>query len=234
MALESTVTTQTILSDGVSREFEFTFRVWPVQIAVYLVDPSGLLTTITNDCNIFLNDTGTPDEGYTGGRVEYPRETSGDPVLPAGYKIIVSRDMNFLQETVIKNNDPFDGRVLDARIDLVFAHLQQLREEVDRKVGTLPGSVSLDELISQMQALLVLTEQYRNEAEIFAERAEAAQIQVVTPDENGLMIAYGDEEFSVPTVHDGVLEMFNRITVSDTAPSSSDGVVGSIWLQRES
>lgn len=233
MTLQSTVTTQTILTDGISREFEFDFRVWPGQNIVYLGYPNGAIVDITRDSSIFISDIGTPEEGYNGGYVEYPRLSTGIPVLPAGYKIIISRDMSFTQDTIIKNNDPFDARVLDARIDLVFAHLQQLREEVGRKVGTLPGGASIDDLVYQLQQLVVITEQYRDEAIAAAQRAEEAVVNPVTATEDGLMIAYGDEEFSVPTVKNGNLEMFRRITVSDTAPSSSDGVVGSIWLQRE-
>lgn len=135
MTLESTVSAQTMLADGVVRQWPFTFRVWAGQVAVLAADPDGLEEDVTGQAQITIH----PD-GY-GGVVTYPVAPEV-PTLAAGWKLTVLRDMDFLQHTDLVTGSRYRSEVIEDRFDRLTAQDQELLEQLDRCIKV---SVSSEE-----------------------------------------------------------------------------------------
>ena len=111
MTIASQTTAETMLGDGANRKFPFTFRAWDNEIRVIITAPDNCNTEVTALADIELNE-----EGGLGGRVTYPAATEAAP-LPAGYKLTVLRDMDFLQPVRLVNAARYDPVVVEQALD---------------------------------------------------------------------------------------------------------------------
>ena len=139
MTIASKITAETMLGDGANREFPFTFRAWPGEIRVVITAPDDTATAVTGLADIVVNETG--------GTVTYPKAAQS-PALPAGWKITILRDMNFLQPVRLVNAARYDPVVIEQALDRLTATDQQLSEEVGR-------AITLAEGASQTPAILL-------------------------------------------------------------------------------
>ncbi len=148
MTIASTVSAETMLGNGSTRSFPFTFRVWPGEVQVVITDPTAKATDVTPLAHIALNSA---QGSSPGGQVTYPAaETS--PPLPAGWSLTVLRDMDFLQNVRLVNAARFDPVVMEQALDRLTATDQQLHEENARAVKVVVGSAQaaadlLDEVL---------------------------------------------------------------------------------------
>ncbi|MDR2160816.1 MAG: hypothetical protein LBO77_01565, partial [Desulfovibrio sp.] len=130
MTIESIITAQTMIGDGVNRHWPFTFKAWEGEIRAVVLS-GHLETDVTADCDITLNSG-------PGGLVVYPR-LAADAPLPAGVKITILRDMDFLQNTELVNAARFDPHVIEEQFDRLVAEDQQLLEGLGRALQVAPG-----------------------------------------------------------------------------------------------
>ena len=129
MTIASQTTAETMLGDGANRKFPFTFRAWEGEVRVVLTAPDYTTEDVTGLASIVHNSA---EEGL-GGIVTYPAALEGTPV-PAGWKLTVLRDMDFLQPVRLVNAARYDPVVIEKVLDRLVATDQQLREKLDRAV----------------------------------------------------------------------------------------------------
>ena len=96
MTIASQTTAETMLGDGANRKFPFTFRAWEDEVNVVLTDPEDRNTDVTGLADIQIA------KDSPGGVVTYPAADGAAP-LPAGWKLTVLRDMDFLQPVRLVN-----------------------------------------------------------------------------------------------------------------------------------
>jgi hypothetical protein len=56
MAIESTITSVTILGNGAARNWPFPFKAWKSQIAVFVAAPNDAITDVTASAGIVINN----------------------------------------------------------------------------------------------------------------------------------------------------------------------------------
>ena len=134
MTIAARTTAVTMLGNGSNRKFPFTFRAWEGEIRVVLTDPEEKNTDVTGLSDIVLNAG-----GGLGGMVTYPA-AGGAAALPAGWKITVLRDMDFLQPVRLLNAARFDPIVMEQSLDRLTATDQQLSEKLDRAITLAEGA----------------------------------------------------------------------------------------------
>lgn len=135
MTIASQTTAETMLGDGNNRKFPFTFRAWEGEVRVVVTDPEDRTEDVTALANIVHNSSA---EGL-GGIVTYPAAVEAVPV-PAGYKLTVLRDMDFLQPVRLVNAARYDPVVIEQELDRLTAMIQQLREVAGRSAQFPVGS----------------------------------------------------------------------------------------------
>ena len=164
MTIESTVSAQTFLGDGVQRSFPFSFQGWAGEMLVLTTDTDGVETDVTERATITFNDTSA------GGVAQYPASTDA-PALPSGWKITVLRRMDFLQDTSLETPRRFDGAVIEERLDRLTAQDQELREDLRRAIKVAvssPGDPpSAEELYAEVARIA-------DQARLAAQQAEDA------------------------------------------------------------
>lgn len=72
-----------------------------------------------------------------GGDVQYPLV---GPPLSADYRIVLSRKMEFTQDTDLTNQTPYYPEVLEGQLDRIVMMLQQLKADITRAVLVTEGS----------------------------------------------------------------------------------------------
>lgn len=132
MTIESNISAQTLLGDGETRAFPFTFKAFAEQVKVIVTTPDNSEEDVTSLCDIEIEDMG--------GSVTYPISEESAP-LPSGCKLTIMRDMDFLQETDFVTGSRYSSEVIEQRLDRLTAQDQQLKEELSRtlKVGVASG-----------------------------------------------------------------------------------------------
>ncbi len=167
MTIAATITAETMLGNGVNRNFPFTFRAWAGEVRVVVTDPAGQEADVTALADIAVYEY--EDEGsQPGGVVSYPAAELS-PALPAGWKITVLRDMNMLQTTRLVNAARFDPVVMERSLDRLAATDQQLAEQMGRAVTVPVGSeVTPDDLLESVY-------EARDNAEAAANNAAASE-----------------------------------------------------------
>ena len=174
MTIQSTVSAQTFLGDGVQRDFPFSFRGWEGEMLVLTADPDEVETDVTEQAAITFNDETV---GTAGGVVRYPASVD-TPALPAGWRITVLRRMDFLQNTVLTTPRRFDGAVITERLDRLTAQDQELREELRRAIKiaiSSPGSPpTAEELYAEVERIAEQARQAAAQAEDAVTRAGQA------------------------------------------------------------
>jgi hypothetical protein len=140
--LTSTLSTETFLGNGTATEFPFHFQAWtnpdgdPL-LQVYTVDPDGV-TTLTTDWSVVLAEGG--------GTLTYP-QAPGDP-LPTGWKLVILRDMDFLQQTDYVNGRAFNPETMESALDRLTAQDQQILEMMGRALLVSPGGGNPADLLN--------------------------------------------------------------------------------------
>ncbi|MBQ9405246.1 MAG: hypothetical protein IJU37_00735 [Desulfovibrio sp.] len=125
MTLESSLSKAVFYGNNTATEFPFTFKVWKKsQIHVTLADASGVISDVSADASIVLNED-------AGGIVTY---APGGIPLPSGTTLAITRDMPFLQRVDLVSATRFDPQVIEDALDTACAERQELREKLDRAV----------------------------------------------------------------------------------------------------
>jgi hypothetical protein len=116
-----------MLADGIVREWPFTFRAWEGQVAVIVTNPQGRETDVTEQAHIAVR------QNEPGGVALYPASPE-TPALATGWKLTVTRNMNFLQHTDLVTGSRYQSEVIEDRFDRLTAQDQELFEGLDRAV----------------------------------------------------------------------------------------------------
>lgn len=131
--------------NGVTTTFPFTFSVADADEIVVI---SRVIATDV--------DTVVPSGNYTvtgtfpgSGSVEY--EPGGSP-LEATHKLIIARDVDFVQEMDITNGSGFLPTVLETQLDAMERQIQQLKENLARALQAKVKSAVVDFTIPEPQA----------------------------------------------------------------------------------
>src|SRR5579871_2114209 len=90
-------------------------------ITLMQIDTSGVKTAITS--NFSVSGVGNP----SGGTVTYP--VTGSP-LPAGYQLIITRALPYIQTTAFPNNS-FYPKSVESTADNIVMQIQQLDNEIN-------------------------------------------------------------------------------------------------------
>ena len=151
MTIASQTTAETMLGDGSNRQFPFTFRAWEGEVRVVLTAPDDTTEDVTGLASIVHNSA---EEGL-GGIVTYPAALEGTPV-PAGWKLTVLRDMDFLQPVRLVNAARYDPVVIEQELDRLTAMIQQVREVTNRSaqlsIGTAYTAAEFLDIIYEARA----------------------------------------------------------------------------------
>lgn len=168
MTIASNVSKVTLNGNGASVNFPFTFKVWKdTDLEVSLTDPEGVVSVTTN-WTVTLSDEG--------GTVRYP--TTG-AALPAGWKITIRRDMDFLQSVDLVPGTQWNSQVVEDALDIATAERQQLKEEVDRAIKLAASSVQtpdglLEEIFIARDTAVSSADASANSAQQAADAASVA------------------------------------------------------------
>jgi len=121
--------------DGSTIEFPFTFKVFEeadLKVTKYTIaDGSTETLTLDSDYSITLTD-----DGDSGGTVEMIAPVVNDAVVApsSDYKIIIQRNLSYLQETDYVENNPFLADTIETDLDRLTMLILQLKEQMDRAV----------------------------------------------------------------------------------------------------
>ena len=125
--------------NGVATRFPFNFKVWNVnQLRVVVADRAGVARQVSPQ-SVELADSG--------GVVVCTHE--GRP-LPVGWKLVILRDMPFIQNVDLISGTRFDPQVIEDQMDQAAAERQQLLEEVGRAVKVPPASDNPPEILAEL------------------------------------------------------------------------------------
>lgn len=117
------------LGNGQATEFSFPFRVWDEnQLSVRITGPDGK-SRAGSGWSARLDENG--------GIIRYLHE--GAP-LPDGWKLVIMRNMPFVQEVDLITGTRFDPEVLETALDVATAERQQLLETLERAIVVEPTS----------------------------------------------------------------------------------------------
>lgn len=149
MTVSSSTSTQDFAGNGVTTLFDLPFRFYDnADIVAWLVDDAaGTFVVLSLGTHYTLFGAGMP-------------EVDGNPVSqmtmltapPTGFTLIVSRIMSIQQITDIVNQGNFFPDVHENVFDRLTMYSQQLKEELDRCVKTLPTDlITPDELLESLR-----------------------------------------------------------------------------------
>ena len=146
MTLESTVNENKYTGNGATRSFAYTFRVWKKnEVAVWV--GNGLTEQeVSSSCSISIT--------ATGGTVTFPTAPA------SGIKIVIRRNMPYIQEDDYRNGSRFDSEDVEDRFDQDCAERQDLRLELGRCLKLpITSSMTAEEFIQLLlQAMDALQE----------------------------------------------------------------------------
>lgn len=144
----------TYLGDGIAKEFAVTFNfLEKADLVVVTIDPDNNETILTKDYFVDLDKKTVTYPGYSPG--EEPPETERPPILPAGWKLVIYRDINITQESSLGDKWPFsvieDGLDKLTMIcqDIFFASKRMLKlpesagDDVDTSLPTPTANASI-------------------------------------------------------------------------------------------
>lgn len=129
MTLATESCTTTVIADGVSRTFNYSFRIpSKAEADLYLRDANG---------NVALLDPATwsitgagPDSN--GGTFTYP--LAPVPVLVGGLELTLARDVPYTQTTQLTNQSSYSPRTVERGLDRLDMQIQQLANAAGRSV----------------------------------------------------------------------------------------------------
>ncbi len=188
MTVETTLRKNTYTGDGVTTEFDFSFKIGSVSEVIVM------LTTISSGAeNILSTDDYnlTANTDLVGGTVEYPK--TGSP-LSSLYKITIYREVSLEQELDIKKIQAFDSTNLEKSLDRLTMKDQEMQEEVDRCLkATIESTKSFDEYIDEVNNTVNDCATIKSETQVLLDAAglpsslvgSAGKILIVNSLENG-------------------------------------------------
>lgn len=129
MTLATEACTTTVIADGVSRTFNYSFRIpSKAEADLYLRDASGAVTLL-DPATWSITGTG-PDS--SGGTFTYPLAPVA--VLIAGLELTLARDVPYTQTTQLTNQSSYSPRTVERGMDRLDMQIQQLANAADRSV----------------------------------------------------------------------------------------------------
>ena len=110
--------------DNSTTEFPYTFKI---------IENNDLLVTLYNE-DTYEETTLVLDTDYTvtGAGVETGGNVTTVSTYDTTYKLIIQRNVGYLQETDYVNNEDLDADTLENSFDTMVMMIQQLKETVDR------------------------------------------------------------------------------------------------------
>ena len=122
----------------------------------------------------------TLDSDFDGGNVVYPNAAgivAGETVLSVGEKIVIYREVPYIQDISISNNSNYYAEVVESMVNNSVFQTQQLKEEIDRSVKTtMTSGISPEDLVDDLFAARVDAEASAAEALISEGNALASEI----------------------------------------------------------
>ena len=128
VSLESNISKNRYISDGVTVSYAFTFKAWEIGQVRVVVGDGTIEEDVTAQCSVVLNDE-------VGGTVTFTEAP------PAGQIIILMREMPFVQEDRYVTGSRFDPHEIEDALDIACAERQELKELADRHL-TVPVTSS--------------------------------------------------------------------------------------------
>lgn len=166
MTLESSISKNVYVGNGVTTVFPFTFRVWETsQIQVFHGDLEGYVTDVTENVTIALSTTG--------GTVTFPSAPN------EGEAIAIIRKMPFLQLDEYITGTQFDPHEIEDALDIACAERQELLEKMSRTL-TVPATSDqspeeiVQDIIDCRDAAAASAQAAADSAEASADSAAAA------------------------------------------------------------
>jgi hypothetical protein len=150
MVVATTVTKNVYSGDGSNKSFPFTFRVGAASdIALFsTVVATGVTTEISSsDFSLVVNGN------RVGGTVTYPLGPAA--AVASTVKITVARAHPYVQPVQVENQTRFFPSVLADGLDNLAMQIQQVNEEVSRKVGiniSETSAVTYEDILAQRLA----------------------------------------------------------------------------------
>lgn len=124
MTISVSSSTQTLLGNGITSTFDFSFIMGTAaNAAIYFQDTDGTLTQLTaSQYTLFLNPPAVGAIWGVGGTVTY---SPLDPI-PDGSALIISRLVPLTQTTTISNQGAFSPEVIETALDTLCMEIQQV------------------------------------------------------------------------------------------------------------
>jgi len=115
------------VGNGTATEFPFSFQIPTGALEVRLLTISSGLETVVSAADYSVAGLDNP----AGGVLTYP--TTG-PALSSLFKLVVIRDVSYVQESSLQNQRRFFPKEVEKSFDLLTMQTQQLQEQVARSV----------------------------------------------------------------------------------------------------
>lgn len=143
MTIATEACTTTVIADGVSRTFNYSFRIpSKAEADLYLRDANGTVTLLDPAS---WSITGTGPDG-SGGTFTYP--LAPVPVLAAGIELTLARDVPYTQTTQLTNQSSYSPRTVERGLDRLDMQIQQLANVAERSVRVSITDGPIDDLPS--------------------------------------------------------------------------------------
>ena len=164
MSLTSNISKTICIGNGAAKVFSFAFKVWAEnQVKVYMLESGAKIQReATAETTVKISDTG--------GTVTFAEAP------PDGARIVIVRNMPFLQEDAYINGTRFDPHVIEERLDVDCAERQQLKEGMGRAL-LLPetSAETQQEFLTRLFSVENASEAAQAGAEAAQNAAETAQ-----------------------------------------------------------
>jgi hypothetical protein len=172
MTLESRINQNRYIGNGVTTQFPFTFKVWELdQVVVYAGDGDGRNEQdVSTQCTVNIT--------ASGGTVTFASAPS------PGTRIVIRRNMPYVQEDDYRNGSRFDSEEIEDRFDQDCAERQDLRLDIGRAIKVPLTSDktpeefnnefwdAFDETQARYDAILIMYNTFMSEIDHQVQRAE--------------------------------------------------------------
>lgn len=164
MTVSSTTTKHIYEGNGTTVNWPFTFPIISEdgsEIKVYITDDEDTVTELNTGYDVDINNS----------QIVYPGEGSGLDILPSGYKITLSREMDLDQELHLTRSGPLDATTLETAYDKLTMITQQHEETLSRCVKY---PIDQNPTDSETSTFLTAIEAAKADAEASATAADAS------------------------------------------------------------
>ncbi len=206
MTIESNISKNTHIGNGVTIHFPFTYKIWKKEeMLVTIEDEKGITSNIT-PYDVIL--------GNNGGEVVLYIDNENKTPIPKGYTIALTRNMPFLQEQDYINGWRFNADVVEENFDIVTAELQQLLESSKRTIKVpVTSSTKPEELLNELY----------NARNIAVEQAGVATQQAqISTEQATLSGSYAQTANEQAVLSQQYADISQRWAESETPPDPTD------------